>query len=306
MRRAGGLWPRIYSLPASKRVSALPEDGARADRPASSVGEHPRVAIIVLNWNGWRDTLECLASVRALDYPNFEVILVDNGSTDESVSRLQAANPEITLIEAEENRGFSGGNNLGIRYAMDQGARFVWLLNNDTRPDSGALSTLVDVAAADPNVAAVGSVLYSLENPDRVQAWGGGWVSLWWGVAGHHRSAVRLDDLHYLTGASLLLRCDALAEVGLLDEAFFLYWEDTDLSFRLRHAGWKLAVAPRSRVLHRQSASTAGNYALYQARYETAAAQFFRRHARVPIIPILVGPMMRRLAPLIRRGQVGP
>ncbi len=92
----------------------------------------PDVTCILLNWNGWRDTVECLKALKECRYRNLTIIVVDNGSTNDSVARIRAAHPDVLLLESGKNLGFAGGNNIGIRYALAQGAEYVWLLNNDT------------------------------------------------------------------------------------------------------------------------------------------------------------------------------
>ena len=249
----------------------------------------PSVYVIVLNWNNYPYTLGCLASLEKLDYPNYHIIVVDNGSTDDSVRRIRNAYPSVTLLKIEGNVGFAGGNNVGIRYALEQGADYVWLLNNDTRVDPNALTAMVSVAERDPKAGAVGAVLYYMDEPERVQAWGGGRVSLWWGISRHFTAPVPVERIHYITGASLLIRREALEEVGLLDEGFFMYWEDADFGFRLRKAGWKIAVASSARVWHKESASLGKRNPVMDRYFSASAARFFQHHAPYPVVPILVG-----------------
>lgn len=255
----------------------------------------PLVTIVVLNWNGWHDTLECLTSLRKLDYRKRRVVVVDNGSTDDSIVRLRGAYPDITILETGRNLGFAGGNNVGIRWALQQGSRYIWLLNNDTTAHPKALSSMVGQAEFDGQVGAVGCLLYYLDRPERLQAWGGGWVNLWLGLANQYSRRVRKERLDYLTAASLLLRGAALEQVGLLDEGFFMYWEDIDLAFRLRKAGWRMTLAEDAVVWHKESASL-GHRSTVRDRYTTLSAiRFFRRHAPWPIVPILLGTSIRVL-----------
>lgn len=248
------------------------------------------VAIILLNWNGWKDTLRCLSSVGKLDYRNKRVIVVDNGSTDDSVARIRAAYPEVLLLETGENLGFSGGCNVGMRHALGSGADYVWLLNNDTEADRNALSAMVALAESDAGLGAIGSLLYYMDSPETLQAWGGGWISFMTGRARHHRGPVATSKLHYLTAASLLIRRSALEAVGLLDEEnFFMYWEDTDFCLRLRAGGWKLAVSTESIILHRESASTGKGSPLMNYYFNESAVRFMRRHAPIPAWPLAVG-----------------
>ena len=270
----------------------------------NDVKSEPTAYIILLNWHGWQDTIACLDSLASLDYPNYQVLVVDNGSTDDSVTRIAAAHPEIPIIETGHNLGFSGGCNVGVRRALEEGTDYIWLLNNDTTVDPQALSAMVAVAEADPGVGEVGSVLYYLDNPNDIQAWGGGRVSFWTGRSHHQLSPVPNSTLHYLTAASILLRRRALEQVGLLDEkTFFMYWEDTDFSFRLRKAGWRLAVADQSIVLHREHAATGKGSPLLDYYFNESAVRFFRRYALIPPWPMFIG-TLGRLGKRVLRGNI--
>jgi GT2 family glycosyltransferase len=241
-----------------------------------------RVSVIVLNWNGWQDTLACLASLQLLDYGNYELLVVDNGSTDDSVAHLQSAFPHLPLLQTGANLGFGGGCNAGIRQALARQADYVWLINSDATVAPDALSALVRCAEHNPAVGSVGSVLYEAHAPDRIQLWGGGRVNLWLGRSNHCLAPGPID---FVSGASLLLRRTALEHVGLFDEAsFFMYWEDTDLAFRLRKAGWQLAVAADSKVWHKQSASLGLGNPLLDAYATRSCVRFLRRYAPYPAV----------------------
>lgn len=252
----------------------------------------PRVCIVILNWNGWRDTLVCLDSLTDLDFKGFETVVVDNGSTDDSISRLLQRS-DITLLRSKENLGFAGGCNIGVRYALKRDFAYVWLLNNDTRVDPRALGTLVDCAETNPRIGAVGSMLCDFSTGD-VQAWGGGKVDFLTGRIEHFRSSVPTDSIDFLIGASLLIRRDVL-EKGLIldDQTFFLYWEDTDLGLRIRKAGWMLAVASGSVVFHKESASTSLFSPLKHRFMGVSLVRFFRRHAPFPAWSITVALLVR-------------
>lgn len=290
----------------------------------------PLVYIILLNWRGWRDTIGCLRSLGNLAYPNYRTLVVDNGSTDDSVARIRKASPDALLIETGENLGFAGGNNVGIRHALERGADYIWILNNDTIVELATLSAMVEAAGAKSRIGAVGSVLYHMKEPNRVQTWGGGRINLWRGVSRYNAGPVSEDMLHYITGASLLISREALQDVGLLDEDFFMYWEDADLGFRLRKAGWNLATANDSRVWHKEYGGTNGRSAASDACWDTSAVRFFswprfrvlwnstgsaasdvywnasavrffRKHSRVSPVPIIIGAggrLLKRVARL--------
>lgn len=259
-----------------------------------------RVAIVVLNWNGWQDTLACIASLQALAYADFRIVLVDNGSTDGSVGHFARAVPSVELLQTGSNLGFGGGCNVGIRHALAQGAEFVWLINSDATVASDALTALVQVADQNPSAGAIGSVLFDADVATRVQLWGGGRVGLWLGRSVHCRVPGPID---FVSGASVLLRSAALDQVGLFDEAsFFMYWEDTDLGFRLRNAGWRLGVAEGSKVWHKQSTSLGLGNPLLDEYATRSCVRFLRRHAPIPVVSVglmLVRMVVKRI--LIRR-----
>jgi GT2 family glycosyltransferase len=253
----------------------------------------PLAFTVLLNWNGWKDTVECLSSLQKLEYGNNRALVVDNGSTNDSVQHIRAQFPQVEIIEMGKNLGFAGGCNAGIRAAIDRGAEYVWLLNNDTTVDAGALRAMVDRAEADPKVGAVGSAIFSAAEPERLQAWGGGYVNFWLGRSRHFVGPVRDEQIQFLTGASLLLRRRTLGELGLLDEGFFMYWEDADYCFRLRRAGWRLAVAGDSKVWHKEQGSIGEKSALLDTYFNRSATRFFEKNAPTPFIPIWAGITLR-------------
>jgi GT2 family glycosyltransferase len=243
---------------------------------------------IVLNWNRADDTIDCLTALKRSSYSDLTVVVVDNGSTDDSVSRINVAHPDILLLKSQENLGFAGGNNIGIRYALAHGADYVWLLNNDTKADPEALSALAAKAKSDPRIGAVASICYYANAPSTVQAWGGSRVNLWIGYSGLSRIPRDDDWFDSLNGTSILIKRGALEEVGLLDEGFFVYWEDTEFCLRLRKRGWRIAAAPDSRVLHKVNASTAGNK-IWLDRLDTASSlRILKLHSPAPALASLL------------------
>ena len=251
------------------------------------------VHIILLNWNGWRDTSRCLSSLRCLAPDNARIVVVDNGSTDNSVEKLRALRPSVEVIETGRNLGFAAGCNIGIRRALYSGTDYVWLLNNDTTVSPDALGALLEKANSDARLAAVGSAIYSMAEPDRLQAWGGGHVNFWLGRSRHFAEPVSDHEIEFITGASLFLRRSALSIPGLLDEGFFMYWEDADYCFRLRQAGWKLGVAGDSKIWHKESASVGKASSRMDAYFNASAARFFRKHARIPRLSLWSGVTLR-------------
>jgi len=221
-------------------------------------GTPPRVFIIVLNWNGRDDTLECLGSLQALAYPDYTVLVVDNGSTDGSEDAIRASFPSVRIIQTGKNLGYAGGNNVGIRFALDHGADYVWLLNNDTTVDPQALTPLVETAGSDPAIAFVGSKIYFHDHPDLIWCVGGS-IDLAAGGRTDHPGMSQRDtgqfdtitDVGYVSGCSLLASSAAIAVIGPLPEEYFLYCEETDWNLAAQRKGFRTVLAPASRVWHK-------------------------------------------------------
>jgi GT2 family glycosyltransferase len=243
------------------------------------MSDRARVGVAVLNYRGADDTIACLASLRAVPEP-IDVIVVDNGSGDGSVDKIRVAAPEVELVETGENLGFGRGNNVAIDRFVERGHDFVWLLNNDATVEERSLRALLDAASSDARIGAVGSVIYHADRPTEVQTWGGGSVSL--------RSGRTLDAtspgarLDYITAASALYRSAALREAGTFDPDYFFLYEDVDLGIRLRNHGWRIAVAPDSRVWHRGGGTVAALSPRRAELHATSWVLLLRKHANVP------------------------
>ncbi len=253
----------------------------------------PKVCILLLNWNNWQDTNKCLASLQLLEYASCDVIVLDNGSKDRSVERIRACFPAVEILQLGENLGFARANNVGIRVALERGADYIWLLNNDTTVDPQALQAMVNRAERNPNIGAVGSAIYYAEDRSRLQAWGGGYINFWLGRSRHFLDAVPDEEIEFLTGASLLLRRSTLESTGLLDDCFFLYWEDADYCFRIRRAGWKLAVAGNSKVWHKETSTIGRKSEKLDTEFNCSAVRFFHKNGAVPFFSVWVGVTLR-------------
>lgn len=226
---------------------------------------NPSVAIVVLNWNNPDDTLACLDSVAALDYPtdSLEVIVVDNGSTDDSVVRIRARFPAVTIIETGANLGYAGGNNAGIRHALAAGAEAVCILNNDVTVEPGFLAPLLDALQSGPDVGIV-TPLVAERTEDGGQVWALGSAVNRRTAAVNRCYAGELVDawrqrepfaVEIASGAAMLVRCEVFEQVGLMDEDFFLYFEEVDWCLKVRQAGYRILAVPASLVWHKVSAT---------------------------------------------------
>lgn len=218
----------------------------------------PRVSIIVLNWNGLEETSSCLESLSKQDYPACSIVVVDNGSVDSSPGVIRERFPGITLIENGVNLGFTGGNNAGLRLALERSADYALLLNNDTEAAPDFLRLLVEAIEAEPKIGIAGPTIYYYEQPERIWSAGGAidWrrgstrmVGLNEQEAGQFGSQPR--EVDFVTGCALLARRSVLEQVGLLDERFFAYYEDTEWCVRARRAGFKIVHVPRAKLWHK-------------------------------------------------------
>lgn len=240
-----------------------------------SSSKAPNVFIIVVDWNGWDDTKACLQSLEKLSYPNYSVVLVDNGSDEPLADKVGEYAFDLTLIECTENKGFAGGNNEGIKIALKQGADYMWLLNNDTVVHKESLSALVKRVQGHPEIGICGSTLVYLDHPETVQALGGGTYNGWLGITrniGHNEELDQKFDreeverrLQYISGASMLVSRSFVETVGLLSEEYFLYYEEMDWAMRGKDR-FELGFAPASLVYHREGATTGGNQRQQQER----------------------------------------
>ncbi len=319
---------------------------------------------IIVNWNGWADTIECLESVLASDTPALPIVVCDNGSTDDSLARIRdwaegrlsvwrpgsplasrrregAPKPvayveydrataeaggdpgdrdlPLVLIRTGENLGFAGGNNVGLRYAAARGDRdFFWLLNNDTVAHPEALGELVAAARADPGLGMIGSTLLYYDAPDTVQAYGGAKYNRWLALARPIGALERASapppaeevarQMDYVVAASMLVRRDFVEAVGLLNEEYFLYFEEIDWAMRAR-GRFRLGYAPRSIVYHKEGGSIGSGMRRAAEKTWVADYHFMRNRIRftrrfVPLaLPTVYLALVVAMARRAKRGQ---
>ena len=215
-----------------------------------------KITVVVLNWNSHKMTAECIRSLRATEGPDFEILVVDNGSTDGSVEILPQEFPQITILPQGRNLGFAAGCNVGMRHALASAAEYVLLLNNDTFVAPEFIREMLAAIQSDSSIGAVCPKIYFADAPEMIW-YAGADFSLWTGTA-KHRGWKKVDrgqfdrheEITQATGCAMLVRCSALCDVGLLDEQFWAYVEDLDWSLRFLKRGYRLAFAPKARLWH--------------------------------------------------------
>ena len=226
------------------------------------------ISIIVVNWNNASDTLACIDSLRDIQYPAFDIIVVDNGSHDGSAEKIQAAADDITLIRNERNLGFAVGNNVGIQHALQKGADAVLLLNNDTTVDPEILNAFVSALDTHPDAGFLTAKIYYFDDPNRI------WMGLphWKSdscsfehdgldALDEHGAFENIEDVSYACGCALFSTADTLARVGLMEPKFFCYFEEVDWCFRAAREGLKSYFVPGAKVWHKVSATSGGKQA---------------------------------------------
>jgi hypothetical protein len=222
----------------------------------------PSVCFVVVNWNQRELTLACLESLRRQTYRGFSVVVVDNGSGDDSCYAIVDEFPETRVIELGRNCGIAAANNRGIQVALELGSDYVFILNNDTVVDGTMLTTLVDVAESDRRIGVVGPTMLYYERPHTV--WCGGnavnpfdasTVRLRDGLSLSSVRTLSMEKVAFITSCGACVRSTALRDVGPMDERYFIYYDETDWFARARRRGWLAYYVPNAVMWHRVSAT---------------------------------------------------
>jgi GT2 family glycosyltransferase len=229
-----------------------------------TIDQHwPSITIVLLTWNQKTLTLDCLQSLAKVDYPTeqLHIIVVDNGSTDNTAKAIRQAFRGVTVLENSDNLGFAAGNNVGIKCALELHPDYVMLLNNDTLVAPDFLSHLLPVAASDPKIGIVTPKIYYYDPPDRI--WCAGADVCWVNGVTRRLHADETDDggleantdVTFASGCALCVRRSVIEEVGMLDPRFFIYYEETDWCLRMTRAGYRCVYVPQSKIWHRVSSA---------------------------------------------------
>lgn len=248
-----------------------------------------KVGIVILNYNGIADTLDCIRSIESMNRVNIhdEIIVVDNASA-EDITPLRSFKNKIKLIENKENLGFSGGNNVGIQYAIENGADYILVLNNDTLVHHDMLSELLNVMKSHNDIGIVVPKIYFAKGHEfhkkryaekelgRV-IWYAGGIMDWKNVLASHRGVDEVDTgqfnsvskTDFATGCCLFIKKEVIEQVGMFDEKYFLYYEDNDLSERVKRNGYTILFNPKAVVWHKNAQSAGGSGSSLQDYYIT-------------------------------------
>ena len=225
------------------------------------------VNIFILNWNGKIMTLDCLRSLEKVTYPNINLVLIDNGSTDGSVNLIKKEFPNIEIIQSKENLGYAGGNNYGFKNVKIQ-SEYSIFINNDTLVSPNFINPLIKPLKNDSLIMQTSPKIFYADDPNLLW-FTGGYLNLLFGWI-RHRGIRKIDKgqynnstlIDYATGCCFCMRTKDFESFKMFDESFSMYGEDVDLSIRLRKEGGKIMYIPESKIWHKVSASIGGQFSL--------------------------------------------
>lgn len=220
-----------------------------------------RIAVILINWNSFDTTSDCVNSLKKVRGQTFDIVVVDNGSVDQSGDKLLALHPEIILIKSPVNAGFTGGNNIGFQYSLDNHYEFSFMQNNDTFVEPDYLTPLINYMDQHPETGVVQPRIFY--NHDRNLLWdAGSYINRFLGHTytkgvgkPSSKKYIFEKEVDWITGCAFFVRNSILKQTGLLAENMFMNWEDVDLSFRISKLGYRLAYVPSSVIYHIASSS---------------------------------------------------
>ncbi len=216
----------------------------------------PLLYAIVLNNNNREDVLTCLTSLFHSDYRNFRAILLDNGSTDGSVEEVRRSHADVQIFLLRENLGYAGNNNVGIKMALDQGAEWILVLNDDTVLSPSCLSSMMEAVADEPEIGIAGPMVYHFDEPNVIQS-AGGMLGKYWNSLhlGQNEKDLgqfpRVHQVEWISGCAILIRRAVIEQVGMLDQDYFLYWEEMEWCLRASQAGWRIVNIPQAKLWHK-------------------------------------------------------
>jgi GT2 family glycosyltransferase len=218
--------------------------------------DNPKIAAIILNTNKKHDTLECLGSLLACQYPNLNIIVLDNASTDGSNAAIADQYPNVEIVPIVENKGYAGNNNVGIQYALRQNPDWLFILNEDIVFDKNTLNIMMSSVINLPRAGIIGPLVFHHSEPDIIQSAGGvldeNWDSVHLSQNDKNKNQYQSpEERDWISGCAIGVRREALQQAGLIDERFFYYWEETEWCLRIRASGWKAYIIPQAHIWHK-------------------------------------------------------
>lgn len=223
------------------------------------MNDAPFVFVIVLNYNGRKYLKDCLSSLESQTYANCRVIVCDNASTDDSIEYIKRNFPSTIIIQNKKNLGFAKGNNVAIKFALKQGADYVFLLNNDTISEKGLIERLIKVARTNNEIGIVGPKILDIRNTSLVHEIGMTCDIFGFPIAIREESGKQtISEVFYVSGCAMLIKQEVLNRVGLFDEEYFMFAEDLDLCWRAQLAGYLVFVDRAARAYHASGGSITG------------------------------------------------
>lgn len=265
-----------------ENINTIPESKSQNPGANLTAPSNPKVSIIILNWKGLKDTIECLESIKKSDYPNYEIILVDNGSLNEETDIIRHKFPETLIIKNNDNLGFTGGNNIGTKRALENGAQYVWLLNNDAVVEPNTLKELIRIGEEDFEIGLLSPVIHYYDSPDKIQSCGSYLdddnlrITL---LKNPNDKKINSPSL-VLWGTALLIKRQVIEKIGYLDEKLFAYYEDSDYSLRSLKNGFKNKVVVTSKIFHKTDVDPQNKKPAYYYFYMVRNEYFFWKENR--------------------------
>jgi len=243
----------------------------------------PEVTILILTWNSCRFLHACIETILQQDYQNYSVLVLDNGSTDNTIELVRKSFPSIYIIENQANLGFSAGNNVGLRRIKTP---FVVLVNPDVQVAPNWLRQLIEPMVADPQIGVAGCKVY--EPDGEVLQHAGGYITFPQALSGHYGLGEfdlgqydEMRDVEYVMGAAIAIREEVLDSVGLFDEGFFLYYEDVDYCERVRRYGYRVVYLPQSILVHAESSTTVKGSSFYYGQVHASRWRYMLKYYTV-------------------------
>jgi GT2 family glycosyltransferase len=248
----------------------------------------PLVYIVLVNYKGYQDTVECMESLKEINYNNYRLVVVDNASADGSYEKLKAEYKDHIIIESGDNMGFAGGNNIGIKLAIENNAEYVLLLNNDTIVHREFLLSMVNCFQSNKNVGIVGGKILYYDKRDIISH-AGGYIDRFKYTTVHYGLNCHGEDpsfnveraVGFISGCLMMIDCKMIKEIGLLAEDYFMYYEDTDYCARMSSAGYELRYTPKAKIYHKVSMSSGGEDSAFFLEWNTRNRRIFMERHKV-------------------------